>query len=154
VHLFQQDHDSDALQNVEELIHHRPFIQAGDPIDLLLAVQAPCDARVVAPSDLPTPPFCQVLCALVVCLSLDSSPSAPRPSLQRKMSQRSSHALVSESQQVLKVSIDNYLARSHNPVALIRQGHEGPWSAHFPTPDANSSRFAHFFDGSQHLSNM
>jgi hypothetical protein len=32
--------------------------------------------RVIASSDLPTPPFCQVLGDLVVCLSHGSSPSA------------------------------------------------------------------------------
>jgi hypothetical protein len=75
VSLLQQGHDSGALQKVEELIQHRPFIQAVHPIDLLLAAQAPCHARIVPPGHLPPQPLGHVLGALVMCLSHRPPPS-------------------------------------------------------------------------------
>jgi hypothetical protein len=73
--VLQQRHDADALQKVEKIIQLRPFVQAVDPIDLLLAVQAPRDARIVPPGHLPTQPLGQVLGDLVRSLSYRSPSS-------------------------------------------------------------------------------
>jgi hypothetical protein len=79
VDLFQQGHDFDRPQEVKEVVQQRPFVQPVHPVYQLLPIQAPRNARVVAPGDLPTQPFSQVLCDLVVCLSHGSPPSANCP---------------------------------------------------------------------------
>jgi hypothetical protein len=75
VSLLQQGHAPDALQKVEKIIQHRPFIQAVDPIALLLPVQPPRNPGIITPGDLPTPPLGHVLGDLVLSLSLRPPPS-------------------------------------------------------------------------------
>ena len=53
--------DPQLMQEVEEVIHQGPFVQPVDPVDDLLAVQAPGHPRVIAARRLPTQPLCQVL---------------------------------------------------------------------------------------------
>jgi hypothetical protein len=63
------------VQEVEEIIQQRPFVQPVHPLDDLLAVQAPGDPRVIAASRLPTQPFGQVLCNRFSCLFHRPPPS-------------------------------------------------------------------------------
>jgi hypothetical protein len=68
VHLLQQGHHTPSLQEVEEVIQPRPFVQPIHPRHQLLPVQAACDPGIVAPGGLLTQPLRQVLRDLVVCL--------------------------------------------------------------------------------------
>jgi hypothetical protein len=68
VHLFQQRHHADGLQEVKEVIQYRPFVEPVHPIDHLLAVQAPRPAVIIALGDLPTQPLRQVLRNFVWCV--------------------------------------------------------------------------------------
>jgi hypothetical protein len=52
---------SELVQEVEEVIQQRAFVQMVDPVDDLLAVQAPCHPRVIAASDLPAQALGQIL---------------------------------------------------------------------------------------------
>jgi hypothetical protein len=56
----QQVDDSQLVQEVEEVVQQRPFVQPVHPIDDLRAVQASRHARVTATSGLPTQPLRQV----------------------------------------------------------------------------------------------
>ena len=69
-------HHADGLQEVEEIVKQRPFVQPVHPVHQLLPIQPPGDTRIVAPGHLPTQPFCQVLCELVprVCPIVHSPP--------------------------------------------------------------------------------
>jgi hypothetical protein len=76
MNLLQQGHHANGLQEGKEVVQHRPFIQAVDPIDLLFPVQAPRNARIVPPGHLPTQPLGQILGDLVMGLSHRPPPSA------------------------------------------------------------------------------
>jgi hypothetical protein len=73
---LQQCRDPDRLQEVQEIVQHRPFVRAVAPIDLLLAVQAPRHARIIPPGHLSTQPRSQVLGDLIVGVSYRPPPSA------------------------------------------------------------------------------
>jgi hypothetical protein len=66
VGLLQSYQHADGLQEMNELIQHRPFIEPLDPIHQVLTVQAACDPELIAPCDLPTPPLRQVRRDVVV----------------------------------------------------------------------------------------
>ena len=68
------DH-SELLQAVEEVIQQRAFVQPVDPVDDLLAVQAPGHPRIIPASRLPTQAFCQVLCNFFLGLFHGPPPS-------------------------------------------------------------------------------
>jgi hypothetical protein len=59
VDLRQQGHDLDGLQEVEEVV------QPVHAVDQLLTIQATRGTHVIAPGNLPTQPFYQVLCDLI-----------------------------------------------------------------------------------------
>jgi hypothetical protein len=52
--IVQPVDDSQLVQEVEEIIQQRPFVQSVDPVDDLFAVQATGYPRVIAASRLPT----------------------------------------------------------------------------------------------------
>ena len=56
-------------QELEEIIHHGAFVQAVDPIDLLLAIPVPGHARIIPARHVPTQPLGQVLGELIFDLS-------------------------------------------------------------------------------------
>jgi hypothetical protein len=61
---------------VAEIIQPRPFIQTGDPLDLLCAIQAPGDPGIISVRHLPTPPLGQMLGTLICGVSHRPPPSA------------------------------------------------------------------------------
>jgi hypothetical protein len=73
--LLQQTHHADGLQEVEEIIQPRAFIEPIHAIDQLLAVRVARHPGIVAPGDLSIQPPRQVLCDLVWCLP-HGSPSS------------------------------------------------------------------------------
>src|SRR5919108_5962480 len=72
----QQVDDSQLMQEVEEVIQQGPFVQSIDPIDDLLAVQAPRHPCVITTSGPPTQPLGQVLIDLFSCLCHGPPPSS------------------------------------------------------------------------------
>jgi hypothetical protein len=76
VGLCQQGHHTDLVQEGEEIIQHRPFIQTVDPIDLLFAIQAPGDPGIIPVRHLPTPPLGQILGKLIFGVLHRPPPSA------------------------------------------------------------------------------
>jgi hypothetical protein len=73
--VVQQIDHAELLQEGEEIIQQGPSVQPVDPVADLLPVQAPRHPRVVAPGDLPTQPFGQVVIDLSSCLSPRLLPS-------------------------------------------------------------------------------
>ena len=76
LHIVQPVDDPQLMQEMEEIIQQRAFVQPVDPIDHLLAVQAPRHPRVIAASRLPTQALGQVLGDLFPCL-FHRPPSSP-----------------------------------------------------------------------------
>lgn len=77
VDLRPQGQGRHRLQGVDEVIQQRPVVPPGHAVHQVLTRQPPRDPRVIAPGDLPTPPFRQLLGHLVVRLF-----HAPPPSVQ------------------------------------------------------------------------
>jgi hypothetical protein len=73
---------------VEDIIQHRPVIQAVDPLDFLVAIQAPGDPDIIPTRHLPTPPLGHMLRTLICGLSHRSPPSAHALSALEKSERR------------------------------------------------------------------
>jgi hypothetical protein len=76
VGFLQQRCHPNGPQELEEIIHQGSCIQAGGPIDLLLAIQAPGHSRIIPTCHLPIQPLGQVLGELIFDLSHRPPPFA------------------------------------------------------------------------------
>jgi len=76
VGLCPQGHHTDLVQDVEDIIQDRPFIQTVDPIDLLLSIPAPGDPGIIPVRHLPTQPLGQMSGKVIVGVSHRPPPSA------------------------------------------------------------------------------
>ena len=74
--VLQQRHHPEGLQELKEIIQHRPFVQPVHPVHNLFPVQAPRNTRIVTAGHFPTHAFGQILRHLIPGLLHDPPPSA------------------------------------------------------------------------------